>query len=154
MKQCSVCKETKSFENFVFIRLNKDGSELRRAKCTDCYNRHYREKHQNKTDDERRHVYQTMKEKTTFDSRKNYRLNNRFGITLSDFNDRLKSQDNKCYICGSEFANPRAAKVDHDHETGKVRKLLCHPCNISLGLLKEDLTILQNCINYIQEHND
>lgn len=62
----------------------------------------------------------------------------RYGITRDQFNIMLFEQNNKCGICGEEF-KPIEGKpytqpnVDHCHSTGKVRGLLCSPCNRSLG---------------------
>lgn len=42
--------------------------------------------------------------------------------------------------------------VDHDHETGKVRKLLCHNCNRALGLLRDDPALLRKSAEYIEQH--
>jgi len=44
--------------------------------------------------------------------------------------------------------------VDHCHDTGKVRDLLCMKCNFAIGYSKEDINILTNCINYLQKHKE
>jgi len=63
----------------------------------------------------------------------------KYGITFEDFKAMLKQQNFQCAICGIHQAELiyRMA-VDHDHGTGKVRGLLCRPCNHALGLLKDD----------------
>lgn len=154
MRTCTKCGQSKPIENFRFIRLNKDGTELRKAQCEDCYNEHYREKHRRKSVEARKSIYQQRKQKTTFESRKDYRLKYRFGLTLQQYEQMLVSQDNKCYICQSVFDEKNSPKVDHDHVTGKVRKLLCMSCNTSLGHLQEDPELFNKCIQYLQEHND
>ncbi len=52
-----------------------------------------------------------------------------------------------CQGCGIEL---KRKCIDHDHKTGKVRGVLCHNCNTSLGLLKDDLTTLRNLIKYLE----
>lgn len=42
--------------------------------------------------------------------------------------------------------------IDHCHKTGKVRGILCFPCNVTLGRLKENITTLRNMISYLEEH--
>ena len=44
--------------------------------------------------------------------------------------------------------------VDHNHETGKVRGLLCSRCNSAIGLMKENLKCLRNAINYLTHHKN
>ena len=60
----------------------------------------------------------------------------------------LLSQDNKCGICTNKMTRPC---LDHNHSTGQIRMLLCHNCNVILGLAKEDKTILSNAISYIEK---
>jgi len=57
-------------------------------------------------------------------------------------------QKEACYICG--VVSKQRLAVDHNHKTGKVRKLLCSNCNTAIGLLKEDATIIENALNYIK----
>jgi hypothetical protein len=82
---------------------------------------------------------------------KDYRLRKSYGITLEEFNLMLKSQNNKCKICEKTFEEGRQIKTDHCHSIGKVRGLLCHGCNASLGLIKENTKTLKNMIKYINE---
>jgi hypothetical protein len=69
-----------------------------------------------------------------------------------------QEQDNKCFLCGSEGflmdKNKHVEKlaVDHCHETGKVRKLLCHNCNRALGLFKDKPDLLRKAADYLEEH--
>jgi hypothetical protein len=154
MKNCTVCKNLKPFESFAFIRVNKNGSNLYRGKCHECYNEHYREKHRRKSDVERKNVYQERKAKTTFVSRKNDRLIRIFGITIDTFDEMLREQNGRCYICSKPFSDQLKANIDHNHNTGQVRKLLCSPCNTTLGLLNENPEIFDACISYLNEHND
>jgi hypothetical protein len=58
----------------------------------------------------------------------------KYGLTLEQFDEMLASQGRGCAICG----NPDADNVDHDHETGRVRGILCWDCNIALGKFADD----------------
>ncbi len=60
------------------------------------------------------------------------RLLRRYGITVNEFEDMKFKQNNSCLICGKKTA----LAIDHCHETGKVRGLLCFPCNGTLGILE------------------
>lgn len=81
-------------------------------------------------------------------------LGRTFGMTLDEFADTLDSQDGRCAICGA--SDPRSRKfdwaVDHDHSTGRVRGILCHPCNLGLGLFSDDEHRLLGAIDYLRSH--
>lgn len=88
---------------------------------------------------------------------KNCYLKRTYGMTLEQYNRLLHEQLSRCAICGSD--NPKSFKnvsfhVDHDHITGKVRGLLCSNCNMALGLLKDDISILSKTIIYLTKHKD
>lgn len=80
----------------------------------------------------------------------------KYGLTVDQFNSMLNQQQGKCAICGTDFAflegdqNLRP-RIDHCHETGEVRGLLCNKCNRALGLFADDEEILRRALKYIQE---
>lgn len=61
--------------------------------------------------------------------------------------DRLVAKQNGC--CASCGEQTDALVVDHDHSTGKVRGLLCHPCNKALGFLRDDPSRIQRLYSYL-----
>jgi hypothetical protein len=74
----------------------------------------------------------------------------KFNLTLNDYDVLYLEQGGKCAICGTHQKNlVRTLAVDHDHNTGKVRGLLCQPCNTGIGLLKENVQVLENAIKYL-----
>ena len=86
------------------------------------------------------------------DKLKNAALKHKFGITLNEYSVLLSKQKHRCAICKSFGVGRKNAKyfhVDHDHETGKVRGLLCSKCNTALGLFNEDVTALKKAIKYL-----
>lgn len=75
-----------------------------------------------------------------------------YGIGLEDYKRLLTEQNESCKICERPQSSfKRSFAVDHCHETGKVRGLLCSNCNTSLGLMKENPRAVKNMINYIKE---
>lgn len=60
-------------------------------------------------------------------------------------------QDGKCFICAEHVPSDKI-HVDHCHNTNVVRKLLCHHCNVILGLAKESPEILEKCAEYLRDH--
>jgi len=75
-----------------------------------------------------------------------------YGITLTEYNQLLDNQKSLCYICGSPPSQNRRLHIDHCHNSGKIRSLLCGNCNTALGLLKEDSSRVKKMIQYIEEH--
>ena len=88
--------------------------------------------------------YETHKDRS-----KNDHLKNQYGITLEKFNEMNAKQKGLCAICGKLCKTGKRLCVDHDHETGEVRGLLCQECNCGLGLLKDNVSILEKCIKYL-----
>lgn len=86
---------------------------------------------------------------------KEWKLKNRYGITTEEYNKLFDKQNGCCATCGkhqSEFK--KALVVDHNHNTGEVRGLLCSPCNHIIGLCYEDIIILNNIINYLNNERN
>jgi hypothetical protein len=77
-----------------------------------------------------------------------YHLRRRYGITAAEADAMLEAQGGLCAICG---AAP-AAQVDHDHDTGAVRALLCFNCNGGLGQFRDDPGVLRAAADYVEEH--
>ena len=77
-----------------------------------------------------------------------------YGIEPSDFMDMLTMQNGRCAICGHEDLTNRSffPVVDHCHETGKVRGLLCMNCNQGLGKFKDSADRLFSAIAYLTKH--
>lgn len=77
-------------------------------------------------------------------------LKRRYGITLEEYEKMFAEQDGKCAICKGVCPTGRNLAVDHDHDTGKVRGLLCSRCNQGIGQLR-NIAILQSAITYLKE---
>ena len=70
----------------------------------------------------------------------------KYGLSL-DARDRLiAGQDSNCGICGNKV---EGLFVDHCHDTGYVRGMLCNTCNLGLGAFKDDLDLLASAASYL-----
>lgn len=86
------------------------------------------------------------------------RLRQFYGIELEDFKELKARQDHRCAICGRhEDDLPKVRQrdnsslfVDHCHDTGQVRGLLCQSCNLLVGHSRESVAILARAIAYIE----
>lgn len=88
-------------------------------------------------------------------AQRNSKLKTKYGISLEEYNDKLIKQNHKCAICGvDEIEQNRNLCVDHNHKTGKVRDLLCSPCNTGLGMFKENIDTLIQAISYLNKHRE
>lgn len=163
MKDCRKCGESKPLDDFVRDRQRKDG---RYPYCKPCHRavvKGYtvREseaiKQRRQVQQEKRMANVEVREKYLL-GRWVYSLKRRYGITASDYIALAQAQHDRCAICGLRFADVERQKsdqtqrlhVDHDHETGKVRGLLCFRCNNGLGFFRDDIAALEAAIAYIK----
>ena len=83
----------------------------------------------------------------------------KFGISKIEYAKMFHSQNGVCAICSNPETATRkgvikALAVDHDHNTGKVRGLLCSECNIGIGKLKENSNNFLSAIEYLDYHSN
>lgn len=86
---------------------------------------------------------------------KHYQRKYKYGLSEEDVRAMLAHQGGGCGICARPLdldATDKNSKVavDHDHETGEVRGLLCQRCNAGIGMLMEDMTTLKRALAYLQ----
>lgn len=77
------------------------------------------------------------------------KLKNKCGITEAQYNAWLEKQKGLCAICKGVNADGRTLDVDHDHQTGYIRGLLCRKCNMGIGNLSDSYTTLCAAIHYM-----
>ena len=82
-----------------------------------------------------------------------YNLRKKYGLTKEAFDAMLTGQGGVCAICGkSDFStgHGKCPVVDHDHETGVIRGILCFGCNIGIGAFKEKIAIVKAAVDYLE----
>lgn len=136
-KVCAECGESKPREEFGISKHGKHGPILR-SNCKPCGSARARA------------WYYLNQDRA--DGRKRVRELDKYGITLQDYEDMLRAQGGVCAICGGVESNPKFNRlsVDHCHDTGAVRGLLCNRCNRALGLLNDDAILLRKAISYLR----
>jgi len=91
---------------------------------------------------------------------RNVHLKRTYGLTLQEYEEMFLQQKGLCAICrqgevissnGNEIDN---LCVDHCHDTGQVRSLLCKSCNSGLGYFKDNVLLLESAVGYLQTHNN
>ena len=83
----------------------------------------------------------------TAERRKEIWLKRAYGIDLVTYEAMIEAQHRQCAICHHEV---ETLHVDHDHETNKIRGLLCGSCNRGIGLLQHDSVVLRDAITYLE----
>jgi len=138
MKTCTKCGVSKPLFDFHKRPETEDG---RRTDCKDCFRQKRKE-----------HWESLPKEERTKRNEK-FRLKHLYGITPEEYRAKVEEQKNCCFICGVEGGyNNKPLYVDHDHETGQVRKLLCQHCNSGLGMFKDNPELLEKAAEYLRKH--
>jgi hypothetical protein len=79
-------------------------------------------------------------------------LKRKHGITIADYDAMLAAQDDGCAICHRAPRPDISLHVDHDHETGAIRGLLCFSCNNLLGDVHDDVSLLLAAAEYVWAH--
>jgi hypothetical protein len=144
MKTCKICETEKPLSEYTVRKI--DG--WRHNKCNQCraseeLARHRRRRRDNPVG-------------SSLTARKAH-LKRKFGLTVERYEEMLAAQGGTCALCGG--SDPKAARggafaVDHCHETGKVRALLCSPCNKGIGLLGDDPDRLLAAAMYLMRHQN
>ena len=166
-KVCGLCKETRPIGRFSTY---DNGYGVRtRGSCKDCKNnkvrgtrkessRRYHEKNKDKLNKKSMEYYSDNREERKRLSREYYSKNKElvrnkvsastYGITVEEV---IKLKDRgKCDICGDDGTSyEKGLHIDHCHKTKEVRGLLCHSCNVGLGLFKDDVDLMDKAKEYL-----
>ena len=121
-----------------------------KVKCADCGEIHIRDaKHLKQGIKYQDCKYYSAPNKL-FEDRRDGIIRRQYGITLAQYEQMLRDQENKCAICGNEDeVEGRRLAIDHCHESKKIRGLLCGKCNRGLGLFYDNKELLENAISYL-----
>ena len=142
MKTCNVCGETKSLSDYYptqFKSKEFPDKVYYHGKCKSCF-------------------IKAKQKDYTPEKGRDKNLKRCYGISLNEYNEMLEKQNNKCATCGTTEPGGRKSGrgggadvfvVDHCHDTGKVRGLLCYSCNRALGLLGDNTQTIQSMIDYL-----
>jgi hypothetical protein len=150
MKTCSRCREAKEETEFNKDRQKPDGLFGWCKKCHAAWSKEYRAGRlavgDNPTDKWRRNNQERHREHA-----RRSELKKLYGITPEEYDELLASQNGVCAICSEPDPNGIRLPIDHDHNTGRVRGLLCTPCNRALGGFKDNPALLRSALTYLEE---
>jgi hypothetical protein len=153
MKTCNTCKSEKNLSEFHKHSRTKDGAYPDCKICTALKNKEWY------TSNKERHAamsanwYAKNKTRAT-QKQQDWHYRSNYGISYEDFLALAEKQNNKCLICAIDLTftgkKQTRAVLDHDHDTGEIRGVLCSPCNTGIGLLKDSSNVLLSAYNYLK----
>lgn len=162
-KRCCDCKESKGSADFHANRSTPDGLSYICKACSSV--RHQLNYQKNKArilarnaewrsnnraqDRANKKAYHEKNGHRFKESGRANRLRIRYGLTVNDYDDMFTSQNGQCAICLT--CSEKRLHVDHDHQTGIVRGLLCSACNRGLGDFKDDHSRLLAAVAYLKK---
>lgn len=148
MKVCTVCLQEK--EAAAFSTISRTNLK-RKASCRTC--RATQQRQWSKDNLEYKHAQRKKWAHENEELLKDINLKYKFGITLEEYNTKLAAQNHGCAICNKSAAeNGKRHAVDHDHETKKIRGLLCDNCNRALGKMKDNPALLRKAADYLEHY--
>ena len=154
MYKCTSCIQEKALSEFKSSKTAKRGHRAVCKECDSLLNEKWRKDNAAYKQQQDKEWKEANPDKVLFSYFK-YNLKRNFGITVEDYASILESQDNRCAICGTEQCTTgRRLAVDHDHDTGVIRGLLCQACNTGIGKLNEDVQILERAIHYLKKQQN
>ena len=152
MKRCTKCgKEFPATNEYFWIQIKgKFGVHSRCKKCAREIKKEYR-----KNNGEKVRSQQRAWAKANPDRKREHLIKCLYGISIEQYMYVLEKQNGVCAICKQPELSIRRGSyksldVDHNHETGEIRGLLCSACNAALGLLKEDAQRIESLLAYLR----
>lgn len=135
MKTCSSCGVDQDSTNYYIDKRSRDGLN---SQCKSCRGTYARER------------YRTSEIVRLAANASRFRRV--YGISIDEYIEMRTSQNDQCAICQGPQSSNKALSVDHNHETGLVRALLCDNCNRAIGLLQEDPERARALADYLEKY--
>ncbi len=164
MKVCKKCGLTKPIDDFYRAAGMRDGH---RNECKVCDLAAKRERYlanpqaaiarvkRWQQENPERHRENQRRMRSTPEGKERQRaghLKRKYGITLEQYDKLLARQGGRCAICRREPRPDISLHLDHDHESGQLRGILCFRCNNALGDFDDDPTLLWAALGYLRSY--
>lgn len=152
MKTCVTCKKKKPLTDFYRKKNRRDG---RRSDCKACGKRSVQKwERENPTKVRRTNNKSVQKHREGKFNTNTWKCRG-IDFTQEKYETRLKKQAGVCAIC--KRPNPSKKKrfaLDHNHDTGQVRGVVCDRCNLIVGIIEKDPTIIKASLQYLETWED
>ncbi len=133
MKRCTKCDGLKPRTDFYRHGTNNDGLQYNCKSCSKANRRDWRAKNPARSREIERQQYRRQ----------------HYGLTEQAYRALLDGQNHCCAICEDTLGVGQESAIDHCHETGCIRGILCRHCNIGLGHFRDDPGRLQAAMLYL-----
>ena len=147
MKKCFKCNHIKPLAEFYKHNEMTDGHL---GKCKWCTKRDSKTWHQSNPERSKE-----LRAKERYNNRDKYHkstLKLKYGITPDIYAQMLLDQNDCCAICNKhKDSMDTRMYVDHNHETGAIRGLLCRKCNAGIGMLNDNFDLVLKAAKYLRE---
>jgi len=164
-KKCSECKKSKPLSSFR-KRKGPKWSRWLRSQCRECESQYksryflankfrltsrhtaWKKENTEKAKEYRQRWWEKNKDAIRAKDRA-IRRRKLYGLSEQKYQEMLSSSGGLCAICKKPYGRPN---IDHDHETGLVRDILCRSCNSGLGNFNDNVDVMRMAIAYLQRH--
>lgn len=145
-KLCPNCKKDLPLSEFNKAN-RRDGYQ---TYCRICHNKMQRDKYNSDPMAKvKRQLRAGRRKEKNPEAQRRAELKRLYGITLEDYVEMFVKQKEVCAICSQKCPTKKSLSVDHDHNTGKVRGLLCNRCNRALGMFQDNPELLIKAASYL-----
>lgn len=147
LKTCPKCAIEKPLSEYYRSKSTVGGYQVYCKMCCAVRHEEWRKKNMEKCRvDQKRHRDANPERHKDYGRKANY------GLLAGEYNRMLAAQNGKCAICKNAEAGGKGTfHVDHCHDEGHIRGLLCHCCNLGIGYLKHSKPVLEAAIVYLAE---
>lgn len=147
MRQCRACQQSKPLAEYNDHPKARGGKDTICRECAKAYKRDWYRKNTERRLERNRKWAEENREQVQEISRAGA-LRRQYGLTVGEYDALLAGQDGRCAICRKPPGRHRLS-VDHCHETGRVRGLLCKKCNTGIGMLGDTEERIRAVLKYL-----
>lgn len=150
MKKCSKCEKHKNLDEFYRDKRSSQGVS---AWCVECQKNYFRTDPRRKTTLKKYRATERCKTQQKHAQRKLH-LKTKFNMSVNDYENMMLKQNSNCAICGiNQSEISKKLCIDHCHQTGKIRGLLCNNCNSGIGMFNDSITLLASAKEYLKRNS-
>lgn len=148
MKICTRCKEQKPLMAFHKAPRLRSGLSSQCKACCYVHTKEWVSRNREKT----RAAQRRFRANHPTNSAE-YEIKRNYGISLEAYERMFREQNGGCKICGRQNLDGKRLSIDHDHNTGTVRGLLCIKCNSGIGYFRDDPNLMNRAIQYLKDND-